>query len=627
MGFFLNKDTDILLSDEYTQRQFFKDSIFNSVILFRNILSDYFNYFLFKLSPLSRYEFWCFSLFSFVSTILLLSIVSIISYTIAPVGKYAYGLFYIYVFLLANLAIRVFASRLLSVQNFVKEMSGDSHKGSKINITIINKIESIIKKIFLSIKLYITIAYIKMFLIIIYIINKWLLHSDTLYFYFKQLQDNPVLHLFIFILKVVTIIYIIFMVSPSLNRLEYLENKQIKYYKVSFYQTWYSKEYIVDYLTLAASIFSVISVGHLLIIGYSFSCHIIVSLSLLCQGAALLLSGRFFCVMAGLVSIVFYMVSSISVIIGGIEIFHYPDIVIEFVKYYQITIAFLFFGIFYYSSYDRDVVKMAAVLGCYLSALFLWEDENAVRGIMVYDNHTIPVLIYGLVSLFTFFIYLMRVANSKGLYRMEWQYLSVTSDFKTSASLIKTKYIYMILLISSIIMILFALIFLLDPIFTNGSLNGGLDNYILKFLINIRRLVAFYMLLGLYLLFKNNNDAFPMLVIAFVVCLEMYIILYPSLKSLLSMDTLYSLKYVYMYIYGLMFILSISLSKYSLLLSTGFSLSLISFITGIISILFNYTYANNVYLYNIIFISLLIANILVFAGSYRKIKIENNGEK
>ena len=135
------------------------------------------------------------------------------------------------------------------------------------------------------------------------------------------------------------------------------------------------------------------------------------------------------------------------------------------------------------------------------------------------------------------------------------------------------------------------------------------------------------MLLGLYLLFKNNNDAFPMLVIAFVVCLEMYIILYPSLKSLLSMDTLYSLKYVYMYIYGLMFILSISLSKYSLLLSTGFSLSLISFITGIISILFNYTYANNVYLYNIIFISLLIANILVFAGSYRKIKIENNGEK
>ena len=132
------------------------------------------------------------------------------------------------------------------------------------------------------------------------------------------------------------------MVSPSLNRLEYLENKQIKYYKVSFYQTWYSKEYIVDYLTLAASIFSVISVGHLLIIGYSFSCHIIVSLSLLCQGAALLLSGRFFCVMAGLVSIVFYMVSSISVIMGGIEIFHYPDIVIEFVKYYQITIAFLF---------------------------------------------------------------------------------------------------------------------------------------------------------------------------------------------------------------------------------------------------------------------------------------------
>ena len=239
---------------------------------------------------------------------------------------------------------------------------------------------------------------------------------------------------------------------------------------------------------------------------------------------------------------------------------------------------------------------------------------------MVYDNHTIPVLIYGLVVLFTFFIYLMRVANSKGLYRMEWQYLSIINEYRKAAHIIKTKYIYIIILISSIIMIIFALIFLLDPIFTNGSLNSSLDNYIFKFLINIRRLVAFYMLLGLYLLFKNNNDAFPMLIIAFVVCLEMYIILYPSLKSLLPMDTLYSLKYVYMYIYGLMFILSISLSKYSLLISTGFSLSLISFITGIISILFNYTYANSIYLYNIIFISLLIANILVLAGSYKKIK-------
>ena len=620
MGFFLNKDTDILLSDEYTQRQFFKDSIFNSVILFRNILSDYFNYFLFKLSPLSRYEFWCFSLFSFVSTIIFLSIVSIISYTIAPVGKYAYGLFYIYVFLLANLAIRVFASRLLSVQNFVKEMSGDSHKESTIKIPIINKIESIIKKIFLSIKLYITIAYIKMFLVILYIVNIKLIHSHTISYYFIQLKDNPILYLFVFILKVIAVIYIIFMVSPSLNRLEYLENKKVKYYKVSYYQTWYSKEYIVDYLTLAASIFSVISVGHLLIIGYSLSCHIIVSLSLLCQGVALLLSGRFFCVMAGLVSIIFYMVSSISVIMGGIEIFHYPDIVIEFVKYYQITIAFLFFGIFYYSSYDRDILKMIAVLGCYLSALFLWEDENAIRGIMVYDNHTIPVLIYGLVVLFTFFIYLMRVANNRGFYKMEWQYLSIINEYRKAAHIIKTKYIYIIILISSIIMIIFALIFLLDPIFTNGSLNSSLDNYIFKFLINIRRLVAFYMLLGLYLLFKNNNDAFPMLIIAFVVCLEMYIILYPSLKSLLPMDTLYSLKYVYMYIYGLMFILSISLSKYSLLISTGFSLSLISFITGIISILFNYTYANSIYLYNIIFISLLIANILVLAGSYKKIK-------
>lgn len=618
----MNRDINAILSEDYTQKQFFENSILNSIIIFKNIVLDYFKYFLFYLSPLSRYEFWCFSVFAAVTIIVLFALVSIITITFPASKIYIFTLFYMYVFIVINIAIRVFASRLLSVKMYINHVEQVQNK-----IPMLAKAENLFKKIFLSVTLYVSMAYIKLLIVGLYFSNMFLFHSEVITNIYDLFNTNPVLYLIIFILKVITIIYTIFMVSPSLNRVEYLEHKKTAYYRISYYQTWYTKEYFVDYLTLAASIFSVIAVGHLLIIGYSLTCHLIMSLALLFQSLALLLSGRFFCVVTGFVSIILFIISSAYIIINGVDFFQHSDNMIGLVKYYQVAIALSFFGIFYYSSFDRDILKMIAVLGCYLSALFLWEDQTAIKGLMVYDNHTIPVLIYGLVGLFTFFIYLIRVANSKGLYQSDRQYLTVLwSDFRTTVTLIKVKYIYMIIFYSSVTILIYIILLFIYPIVSDALIKDSVDAYIFSFLTNIRRLIAFYMLLGLYLLFKNYNDTFPMFIIAFVVVLEMYVILYPSLGTLLPSDALYPLKYVYMYIYGLMFILSISLSKYCLTIAAGFALSIVPFIISVIEILMGATFTANSAGYTVIMISLIIANMLTAYGSHRHIKQEQLNE-
>lgn len=618
----MNRDISAILSEDYTQKQFFENSILNSIIIFKNIVLDYFKYFLFYLSPLSRYEFWCFSVFTAVTIIVLFALVSIITITFPASKIYIFTLFYMYVFIVINIAIRVFASRLLSVKMYINHVEQVQNK-----IPMLAKAENLFKKIFLSVTLYVSMAYIKLLLVGLYFSNMFLFHSEIITNIYDLFNTNPVLYLIIFILKVITIIYTIFMVSPSLNRVEYLEHKKTAYYRISYYKTWYTKEYFVDYLTLAASIFSVIAVGHLLIIGYSLTCHLIMSLALLFQSLALLLSGRFFCVVTGFVSIILFIISSAYIIINGVDFFQHSDNMIELVKYYQVAIALLFFGIFYYSSFDRDILKMIAVLGCYLAALFLWEDQTAIKRLMVYDNHAIPVLIYGLVGLFTFFIYLIRVANSKGMYQSDRQYLTVLwSDFRATVTLIKVKYIYMIIFYSSVTILIYVILLFIYPIVSDALIKDSVDAYIFSFLTNIRKLIAFYMLLGLYLLFKNYNDTFPMLIIAFVVALEMYVILYPSLGTLLPSDTLYPLKYVYMYIYGLMFILSISLSKYCLTIAAGFALSIVPFIMSLIGILMGATFTANSAGYNVIMISFIIANMLAAYGSYRHMKQEQLNE-
>ena len=124
----MNRDINAILSEDYTQKQFFENSILNSIIIFKNIVLDYFKYFLFYLSPLSRYEFWCFSVFTAVTIIVLFALVSIITITFPASKIYIFTLFYIYVFIVINIAIRVFASRLLSVKMYINHVEQVQNK-------------------------------------------------------------------------------------------------------------------------------------------------------------------------------------------------------------------------------------------------------------------------------------------------------------------------------------------------------------------------------------------------------------------------------------------------------------------------------------------------------------------
>ena len=168
----MNRDINAILSEDYTQKQFFENSILNSIIIFKNIVLDYFKYFLFYLSPLSRYEFWCFSVFTAVTIIVLFALVSIITITFPASKIYIFTLFYMYVFIVINIAIRVFASRLLSVKMYINHVEQVQNK-----IPMLAKAENLFKKIFLSVTLYVSMAYIKLLLVGLYFSNMFLFHS------------------------------------------------------------------------------------------------------------------------------------------------------------------------------------------------------------------------------------------------------------------------------------------------------------------------------------------------------------------------------------------------------------------------------------------------------------------
>ena len=140
---------------------------------------------------------------------------------------------------------------------------------------------------------------------------------------------------------------------------------------------------------------------------------------------------------------------------GVSDTFYDADKIMHILNYYQISIAMLFIGLFYHVTFDKDMIKMAAALGCFLAAIFLWEDYTAIKNIVVYDNHTIPVLFYGLVGLLTFFVYLVRVANYKGYYISETQIWNEYSHYVTQVTL---KHIYITIFYASIYFITFTTI-------------------------------------------------------------------------------------------------------------------------------------------------------------------------
>ena len=612
----MNYSVSTLFSEVNTQKHYFKNSILNSIILYKSIIKDYLKYFLFNLSPLSRYEFWCFTIISIFSVILLSSLLFFIYSAVPKIKVYTDAVFFIYIFFIFNVSIRAAAARIISVKFYLYSLSYE-----KNNKSLDFRLEKYIIKFFLNIKTFFFSAFFNVLFILLCIINFFINYYSGDFKILSNIYYEPAVYFTIFILHMSFLMYIILMLFPSTNSLEYIIEQNISYHHISQYYNIFAKHNIVDYLTLSAGLLAVISVGHLLIIGFTFSCHIIVCAALLLQSVALLFTGKYFSIIIGIISIFYFIISTFFVIYHGIDNLYYnSQTLIHILNYYQVSIALLFTGIFYYAAFDRDILKMSALLGCYLAALFLWSDYMAINNILVYDNHTIPVLFYGLVGLVTFFIYLIRVANNKGYYISEKQYLSMMfHDFSYYINQAELKSVYTIIFYSSFIMVLYTFTFFIYPVLEYIFNFNFFDEYISSFVANIRKMLALYVFLGVFLLFRNRNEVFALFLVIFIFICKLYIILYPALKHIFPVYMLYDFQYIYMAMNFVVFILSAYMIKYSRLMALGFSLSIILFTLSFINIFNNSVTMDNMAVYYIVYAVFFFANMLVVLGVSKKI--------
>lgn len=603
---------DTLFSDVYTQKQFLKNSILNSVIIYKYIIKDYFKHFLGSLYPLSRYEFWCFILSLFGSTVILASILYFV-YTLFPsAALYVDIVFFSYVFFAFNVSIRAFACRIISIQRYLSSINSEiKHHNAAF-------VENLIKHFFINTKTYFIAAYSNILIILIYMLY-YLFHH---YWSFNiTANDKLVLNIitfFVFTVQMSALMYVILSILPSNSSLEYFMVKNIKYYPVFNYNAIHQQTYMVDYLTLLAGILTVIYVGHLLIIGFTFSCYLIVCFSLLIQSTALMFSSRYFSVIIGLVNFIYGIVYFIFMLFNGVmNSFYDAEIIMNIVNYYQVSLAMLFIGLFYHITFDKDMLKMAAVLGCFMSSIFLWEDYTAIKDIIVYDNHTIPVLFYGLVGLLTFFVYLVRVANYKGYYISETQ---IWNDYSYYVNQVTLKNIYTIIFYSCLALSVYACILMFYPAveyFTHVNL---FDSYALSFIHNIRKIITLYIFLGLFLLFRSYQDIFSIFLISFIVICDLYIIIHSSLSSVFPEYMIYKIEYLYTAINAVGFILSINIAKYNKIMSYGFSFSIVLFAVSLHSVFTDSSYSNSFAVFYMFFISLFMSVFLAAVGAYKQRK-------
>lgn len=603
---------DTLFSDVNTQKQFLKNSILNSAIIYKHFIKDYFQHFLSNLSPLSRYEFWCFVFSLFGSTAILSSLLYFV-YTLVPAAKiYADIIFYLYIVFALNVSMRAFACRIISVQQYLINIKSDikHHKAAFI--------ESMIKKFFINTKTYYAAACINILIIAVYFLYRLL---NTYGAFSITINNSLILSsitFFVFTVQMSAVMYVILSILPSNSSLEYFMDKNIKYYHVFHYYNVFSKNYMVDYLTLVTGILLVISVGHLLIIGFTLSCHLIMCTALLVQSAALIFSGRYFSVVIGLANFIYCIVYFIFMFSDGIvDTFYNADTIMQILDHYQVSLAVLFIGLFYHITFDKDMLKMAAVLGCFLSAILLWDDHTAVKDIVVYDNHTIPVLFYGLIGLLTFFVYLVRVANYKGYYISETQ---IWNDYSHYVNQVTLKNIYTILFYSCLALALYSCVLMLYPLFQYIIHINIFDSYALNFLHNIRKMLTLYIFLGLFLLFRCYQDIFSIFLISFIVICDLYIVIYSALCSVFPEFMIYKIEYLYTAINAVAFILSISLIKYSRIMAYGFAFSIMLFAVSLLGVFTDYSYQNSLVVFYIFFISLFMAVFLAAVGARKKIK-------
>ena len=431
-----------------------------------------------------------------------------------------------------------------------------------------------------------------------------------------------------FILKGMGAIYFVLSVSPSVHRLDYLKKSGVEYYPVSKYYTWYSKEYIIDYLSLLSCFFVIISVGYIFIVGYSVTLHIVICAAIVIEGVALMLSGRFLSAFMGLVSILFIIYTNVVFAFHGFELLFISNDAVYFtINYYQVSIAMLFIGMLYFTTFDRDIIKILSVISFFLSVLFMLEDSASFKGVIVYDVHSLNIAFYAFVELVSMFVFLSRVAYNKGSYQSDARYAAMLwNDFREIVNFIKLKHIYMILYYSSIAMVVYAVFMWLIPFVFNISSNQQMNMDIFKTFFHLRHIIAFYLFLGLFLLFKNYNDVFPMFIISAVILGEVYILLFSSINMLITELRIYPIEYINIFLYAAMVVIAICVNRYNHYIAAGFGLSVILIIIAGVDILYHKGFKDNVIIYNIFFFTLVISNLLVVIGSHNKIKEEKRLE-
>lgn len=605
-------------SKTYTQKVFLKHSFFNAVILLKLTAKDFFKYFIFKVKPFSRYEFWCYFAASLTVLFFTGSVLILIGFAVPVISHVTEFIFYVCVIIAVLMSLRVFAGRLINAKKYVSYVDLMPNK-----YPIFNKLEKVFFDFFFSISLFYTAAFLKIILLAAYLFGHFFYGIGNIEL-LDKLYEIKFVDFIVFVLKAMGIVYFVFSVSPSVYTLDYLEKSGVEYHSVSKYYTWYSKEYIIDYLSLLSCFFVIMFIGYIFIVGYSISLHIIICAAIFIQGTALMLSGRFLSSVMGLGSILFIIYTNIVFAFYGFEqLFISDDAVYLTINYYQVSVAMLFIGMLYFAAFDRDIIKMLSIISFFLSALFVLEDSALFKGMIVYDVSSLNIAFYVFIELISIFIFLSRVAYNKGSYQSDARYtFTLWNDFRKIVSFIKLKHIYMILYYSSTAMVVYLIFIWLIPFVFNITADKQIDLDIVAAFFHFRHVITFYIFLGLFLLFKNYNDVFPMFIISSVILGEVYVLLFTSINILITDLRVYPVEYIDVFLYSIMVVIAICVNRYNHYIAAGFGLSIILALITVIDILFNKSFRDNIFMYNLFFFTLIISNLLVVTGSYNKIKGE-----
>lgn len=612
-----NFKIDNVTPDNFTQKIFFKHSFLNAFMLLKLFIIDFFKYFLSNIKSVSRYEFWFYFFANIVVLIIVASVLILISIALPFLSFVAKCIFYMILILSALISFRVYAGRLLNVKKYVLYVKVFSSK-----YIVFYKLEKFFLKLFFSYRIFYIVAFMKLTILSIYLLNTFLYDTVAIRM-IDILYSVRLIDFIIFILKSMGVVYFVFAVAPSTNKFDYLEKNNIPYYPIFEYNTRYSKDSMVDYFSLLSIFFVLISIGYIFIVGYSLSLHIVICLAIVTQGITLMFSIRFFSFIMGLFSIMLIIYTNIIFAFFGFEsLFLTDDTVFITINYYQTAIAMIFLGMLYHSTFDKDLIKIISVISFFLSIFFMMDDYIVLKGLVGYNSHSFSIAIYLLVELVSIFIFLYRIAYNKEKIKAHTilKEPSIKDNMDKNSNIISVKQIYTILCYSSIAMVIYATFMWLIPFVFNITNDINTHIELVSVSIHLRDIISFYIFIGLFLLFRYHNNTFLMLISAVLILCETYILLFNSINALLSGLRIYPIEYIYLFLYVLLFVVSVYVKRYDKTISLGYSLSLILILIYLLEIFLGIGHGNNIFLYNILFISFIISNIFVVVGSYNKLQ-------